>query len=180
MKKIFGSLAFVALLSLVFVSCGDDDENPLEVLTGKMEITVDGKSENFSAVYFQYQGDKTRITAGTQINIIIDGKSAGEYTLGLGRDANTAANEIVSNGISAINSGNAVAYTPSISDAQTSVYGLLTLTEVTNIKLTGSFSVTVAELSNLINLDLTSILSVLNGSTSKKIEGTFTAVSYTN
>ena len=55
MKKIFSSFAFVALLSLVFVSCNDDDDNTLEKLTGKMDITVDGKSENFSAVYFQYQ-----------------------------------------------------------------------------------------------------------------------------
>ena len=169
----------MALLSFVFVSCGNEDENPLEKLTGKMDITIDGESKTFPTAHFLGNGNKTVITAGT-INITIDKNPTGEYTLGFGKDANTAANEIVSNGISTISSGHTLIYTPAFSDVQTSVYGLLTITEATDNKLVGSFSVAVVELSILTGLDLTNVLSILNGSSCKKITGTFTAVNYIN
>ncbi|MDR2010480.1 MAG: hypothetical protein LBQ22_08355 [Bacteroidales bacterium] len=179
MKKIISFLVFVALFSLAFVSC--DDDKTIEDLTGSMNVTVDGTNDNFSAVYFQYTGNKTIISSG-KINITLDGQTTGEYTLGLGKNATSAATGIISGGISAITSGNTLVYTStaSLAATQTSVYGTLTITEASNDKLEGTFSTTVTELSNLTDLNLESILAILRGSESSTIEGSFKAVSYSN
>lgn len=175
MKKLLSSLAFIALFSLAFISC---DDNTIDNLTGNMDITVDGENKSIPAAYFQFKGNQTIITAGS-ISITIKGKAAGDYTLGLGKTAAGLTSEILSEGLSTITSGSHLAYTHSL-NIETSIYGTLTITEVSDKKITGSFSTTVTEISNLFDLDFNTILSILKGTESSTITGSFTAVSYTN
>lgn len=60
MKKYFYFLfvAFFATMSFALTSCGDDDDEPNDPTTGKMELTIDGQKYIFSHPMVNVNGDQ--------------------------------------------------------------------------------------------------------------------------
>lgn len=50
-------VALFATMSFVLTSCGDDDDEPNNPATGKMELTIDGKKYAFSHTMANVNGD---------------------------------------------------------------------------------------------------------------------------
>ena len=113
MKKLLSSLAFIALFSLAFISC---DDNTIDNLTGNMDITVDGENKNFSVATFYTSENKLTITGGVgngNVTIVIKGKTADTYTLGLGKNKGDLTDDILEGDLSALTSGNILTYSVS-------------------------------------------------------------------
>lgn len=181
MRKLFLFASLCLLTTAVtFFSCDEIDE-----VLGSMDITIDGEKAHIPSAYFQFTEGQTTITSvgvGHNIAITFAGQTAENYVLGFGKDPMEAATGAISEGFSTPT--NALVYKKTLetstNDLLISVFGKLEVKEVSKTAMKGSFEVTVANFETLRDLDAQAIVRAITGADSKKITGTFSAISLTN
>lgn len=169
MRKLMLALVCLAL-PFAFWSCEDTEE-----LIGAIDIKIEDESHDIPNAFFTELSGVTTI-AGTNIKesvaVAFKGSSEKTYTLGLGKDALSAAANIMNIG----SMENTLVYIPSSGvkdDGITAVCGTLKITEYTSTKVEGEFSGYGVKSSIITsgNVDWSNLQSNL-----QEISGTFTAV----
>ena len=169
MRKLMFALVCLAL-PFAFWSCEDTEE-----LIGAIDITIGSETYNIPNAFFTEVSGSTAI-AGSNIKesvaVAFKGSSEKTYTLGLGKDALSAAANIMNIG----SMENTLVYIPSSGvkdDGITAVYGTLKITKYTDTKVEGEFSGYGVKSSIITsgNVDWSNLQSNL-----QEISGTFTAV----
>ena len=178
MKKLLFALVCVAL-PFVFASC-DGDDSPLDTLTGKMTMVINGTSHSYTGVGSYQKDGKTYIATTDGSNAVmiqLNGTKTGAYTLGVTNvtDLNDWT-KIVTGGLDFGKFENVMTFVPFNNTNETYIViaGECNLTTSSSLQVSGTFKGKAIQYKDISNLDASSVIKLITDGTD--ISGTFTAM----
>ena len=178
MKKLLFALVCVAL-PFMFTSC-DNDETPLDSLTGKMTMVINGVSHSYIGVGSYQHDGKTYIATmdgSNAVAIQLNGTKAGAYTLGVTNVTDLSDwTKIITGGLDFGKFENVMTFVPFNNTNETYIViaGECNLTTSSSLKVSGTFKGKAIQYKDISNLDASSIIKLITEGTD--ISGTFTAM----